>query len=203
VIVKRNIVVTVMVISIAVLSGCNGSGSKKNKPSPAAGNTGTSLKGPAIDIYSAALEGDLASVTAALKNGQKANTADQEGRSALSYAAYNGHTEIMKLLIENGAEVNLTDNAGRTALMMASSGPYPGAVTLLLDKYANPNLTDRVDHFTALMYACSEGQLEVARILLSRGADPSLKDKDGDSAASFAAKNGHKEVADLLKTFIK
>jgi ankyrin repeat protein len=197
---NRNIVITFLILSIAVLAGCSGSGSKKEKTPAVHGNEGTALKGPEIDIYGAALEGDIQKVMAALENGQKANSVDQEGRAALSYAAYNGHTEIIKLLLANGAEVNLKDNYGRTALMMASSGPYPAAVTLLLNKFADPNLTDRDDHFTALMYAASEGQLEVVKILLARGADPFKKDKDGDDALSFASKNNHKDVAELLRT---
>jgi len=190
--------------SLLIISGCGGgSGSKTEKSSSVTGSEATLLKGPPIDIFRAALEGDLTSVTAAIKNGQKANSVDQEGRAALSYAAYNGNTEIMKFLLGNGAEVNLKDNYGRTALMMAASGPYPEAVTLLLDKFADPNLTDRDDHFTAIMYAASEGQLEVVKILLSRGADPSKKDKDGDDALSFATKNGHKTIVDLLVSFKK
>jgi ankyrin repeat protein len=200
---NKTIVFALLIFPIAVLSGCSGSGSKKEKVPAVQGNAGTSLKGPEIDIYSAALEGDLAKVKAAIENGQKANSTDQEGRTALMYSAYDGRTEILKLLLANGAEVNLKDNAGRTALMMASSGPFPDAVTLLLDKFADPNITDRVDHFSAIMFAASEGQLEVVKILLSRGADPSFKDKDGDTAESFATKNGHKEVVALLKSFKK
>ena len=136
-------------IFLMVLPGCSRNGPEKQKSTAVSVNRETVLKGPVIDIYSAALEGNLEIVKAAIENGQKANTADQEGRTALMYASYDGRTEIIKYLLGNGAEVNLKDNAGRTALMMASSGPFPAAVTLLLDKFADPNLTDRVDHFTA------------------------------------------------------
>jgi ankyrin repeat protein len=74
---------------------------------------------------------------------------------------------------------------------------------LLLDKYADPNITDDEEHFTALMYAASEGQLDVVKLLLSAKADPSLKDVDGDNALVFAKNNGHSEVVVLLQSLKK
>jgi ankyrin repeat protein len=50
------------------------------------------------------------------------------------------------------------------------------------------------------MYASAEGQMEVVKLLLLSGADPSLKDIDGDNAGTFAQNNGHKEIADLLQS---
>ena len=48
------------------------------------------------------------------------------------------------------------------------------------------------------MHAAAEGHLEIVNILLDNGADPSLKDVDGDTAESFAKRNGHIEVAKVL-----
>jgi ankyrin repeat protein len=56
-----------------------------------------------------------------------------------------------------------------------------------------------LEGFTALMTAAAEGQLEVVRLLLERGADPTLVDTDGDTALSFARQNGHTMVAQLLE----
>jgi ankyrin repeat protein len=154
-----------------------------------------------IPIHDAALDGNLAIVTMLLGNGIKADTPDQEGRTALMYASFNGHTRVMQKLLQNGASVNISDKNGTTALMMASSGPYPQAVTMLLESGADPDLADQVEHFTALMYAASEGQLEVVKILLSFGANPGLKDIDGDDALTFATKNNHSTVADFLKSY--
>jgi ankyrin repeat protein len=87
--------------------------------------------------------------------------------------------------------------------MMASSGPYPAAVKLLLDHQADPDISDNDEHFTALMYAAAEGQMEVVRILLAYRADPDLKDIDGDDAKTFADNNGHKEISALLQSLKK
>jgi uncharacterized protein len=51
------------------------------------------------------------------------------------------------------------------------------------------------------MFAASEGQLENIKLLLKYNADPWLKDVDGDNALTFALKNGHKNVVDLLSSY--
>jgi len=52
------------------------------------------------------------------------------------------------------------------------------------------------------MHAAAEGQLEVAKLLLESGADPALKDIDGETAALFANNNGHTEVAGLIQSVL-
>ena len=49
------------------------------------------------------------------------------------------------------------------------------------------------------MWAASYGQDETVHILLSKGADPRLKDNDGVTAASWAAKNGRSNLALILR----
>jgi ankyrin repeat protein len=51
---------------------------------------------------------------------------------------------------------------------------------------------------TALLAAAGAGQLEMARLLLEAGADPSLTDSDGNTPLMTAAGNGHPDVLRLL-----
>jgi len=85
-------------------------------------------------------------------------------------------------------------------LMYASSGPFPETVKYLLRKGADPNAVDYEEKWTALMYAAAEGHMDVVRILLKKGADPGLRDVVGETAASFARKNGFNELADFLES---
>lgn len=199
----RYIFILALILPVILVSckdqGKKSPGTAKEKPAAAAPDAGQTPDF-AVTIHQAALEGNLSEVTMQLDKGVKANSLDQENRTALMYASFNGHTEIIKLLITRGANVNVADKSGTTPLMMASSGPYADAVKVLLDNSADPNLVDRTEHFTALMYAASEGQMEVVKLLLSRQADPTLKDVDGDDAESFARNNGHPEVAELVKS---
>ncbi len=152
------------------------------------------------EVVEAALYGKTNTVEQALTEGYKTDTRDPENRTLLMYAAFNGQTEIVKMLIKAGADVNAQDKTGTSALMFAASAPG-GAKTIqiLLDAGAKINAIDSNEHFTALMWAAAEGQAENVKLLLKHKADATLKDVDGDTAESFAAKAGHAKVVKILQ----
>jgi ankyrin repeat protein len=151
----------------------------------------------------AAFNGETVQVAEALKNGMPVDQMEENGNTALMLAAFNGHTETMKTLLAAGAEVDLRDTgSNRTALMFAASGPFPAAVRLLLENGADVNAVDGVERFTPLMFAAAEGLSPVVDILLEHGADPAMKDKDDDTAASFAKARGFTALADTLQALI-
>ena len=152
------------------------------------------------EIVEAALYGKVDTVKKALDQGYKVDERDAEKRTALMYAAFNGQTELVKIMIKAGADVNAQDKIGTSPLMFAASAP--GAVEtvkVLLEAKAEINMVDSNEHFSALMWAAAEGQAESVKFLLSKGADLTLQDIDGDTAESFAAKAGHTAVAQILK----
>ena len=151
--------------------------------------------------HQASGKGDLKTVKEFIQNGGDVNKINEQKQSMLMFAAFNGYYEICEYLIENGAKIDHLDNLGRSALTYASSGPFPQTVELLLKYGANPNNIDQGEHWTPLMNAASEGQLEVVKILLKYGADKNLKDVDGDTAESFARLKDHKQVVDYLNSF--
>ncbi len=150
-------------------------------------------------LRKSSLEGDVGTVSELLARNVDVNSLDQDGRTALMFAAFNGHLEIVIALYEAGTKINLQDYNGRSALMFASSGKFPETVRFLLENDAEPNLVDMEEHFTALMFASSEGNIEVVKILLSFNADPKLTDVDGETAELFAQTNGHIEIAELIR----
>lgn len=171
-----------------------------NEPSTdEAVNEVTQLPPSMQEIIPAALEGNVTAVAQALYLGFDPNQLDPEGRTVLMYAAFNGHKEVVEKLIQYNADVNIQDTSGSTALMFASSGPSTETVSLLIDKGAKINTVDNGEHFSALMWAAAEGQLDNVKLLLKHNADTTLQDIDGDTAETFAAGAGHAEVAALLK----
>ena len=148
----------------------------------------------------AALEGDGEKVKRFLDTGINVNALDQEGHTALMLAAYNGHTDIVLSLITKDAVIDRRDLNGRTALLYASTGPFPETVKALLDKGAEPNVVDSDEHFSPLMHAAAEGNLDVVKLLMEYGADHSLTDVDGDNAEFFARQAGHEQVAGYLQS---
>jgi len=199
----KSYLVLILLIFINLIWGCGNKNEKHQVVAPTENKVTNPDPGLGSSIHEAALNGDFSRISMLLEKGNDVNILDEQGRTALMYAAFNGHSSIIKKLLEKNASVNLQDKEGRTALMMASSGPYPEAIKLLLDNRAEINITDKAEHFTALMYAAAEGQLDNVKVLLSYNADPSLKDIDGDNAMTFAIKNGHTDIAALLNSIKK
>ncbi|WKB53307.1 ankyrin repeat domain-containing protein [Eleftheria terrae] len=104
------------------------------------------------------------------------------GESPLMMAALKRELDWCRRLIERGADVNKT---GWTPLHYAASGGKPEVVALLLEHHAfidaeSPNKT------TPLMMAARYGSDDATRVLLEAGADPTLRNEKGLTAADFA-----------------
>ena len=129
-----------------------------------------------------------AKVRLLLDAGADVNAASQIGRTPLIVAASaNGSAEAVRLLLAKGAKVNVADDVGITPIAAAAIVDDGDVVKLLLDNGADVNLQATTGQAaTPLMGAATNGNLEIARTLLDRGANP--KAVSGDSAATV--KNG-------------
>ncbi len=85
--------------------------------------------------------------------------------------------------------------AGDTPLQKAIKKGDIKKVTELLDKGANIN---EWNYGTPLIMAASTGRLEIAKLLIERGADLNMIGQNGWTALGCAAANGHVELIDLL-----
>ncbi|OWZ00838.1 TKL protein kinase [Phytophthora megakarya] len=65
-----------------------------------------------------------------------------DGRTALTFAAEEGHLEIVRLLVDHAANVNVTDSENQTPLMKASYRGHEEIVRLLLDNGAAVDITN-------------------------------------------------------------
>ncbi len=152
-------------------------------------------------LHEAAYTGRLDMVKALVEQGKlSVDVADEQKRTPMMWAAFNGHTAVVQYLFDRGAAIKATDEVGRSSLMYAASGPHRETVALLIDKGAVIDRREKTEGFTSLMFAAAEGQAEVVQLLLEFGADPDIEDIDGDDARSMAAKNGHVAVAEALKS---
>lgn len=145
------------------------------------------------DFYGAACDGDCRRFIGWLERGADVNQTNIHGWTALHFASYNSHPEIVRLLLEFGANINQRSNWGYTALHYASELGCLEIARLLLDWGVNVDQLDR-DGCTALHYASYRGHLETVRLLLERGVDATLKNNSGKTAVSVVKSNDIKEL---------
>lgn len=78
-----------------------------------------------------------------LLNGADPKVADPRGETALHYAVFRGHTEVIDSLIKHGADVNAQTESGYTPLHNAVFQKNPKATFLLLRAGADITLVDQ------------------------------------------------------------
>lgn len=124
------------------------------------------------ELYSDAATGDITGMKNDLASGANINLIHQQD-TPLQRAAIMGHTEVVKFLLDHGAEVDFKNN-----------------------------FYDFQRGKTALMFAAESGSnTATVQLLLERGADINLRSKDGYTAADYALKNNHREIASLIENF--
>lgn len=145
----------------------------------------------------AAMDGHTAHVRQLLA---QTSVPPSDSPEALVRAAARGHYSIVEALLEAQANPNLVLAQGG-ALHCATLNNHLDVVRSLLQGGANPDLRDHCTHgrgWTALMYAASLGQMAIAHLLLSYGADVNESDRDGQTSLIIAANAGHTAMVLLL-----
>jgi ankyrin repeat protein len=106
-------------------------------------------------------------------------TRDPVDATALIIAVDKHRPGMMGLLLQKGADVNAASEGGITGLMRAGSNGYMGALEYLIEHNSNINAQSDKWH-TALMFARRNESRDSAKLLLRHGADPELKDNQGN-----------------------
>lgn len=131
-------------------------------------------------LVAASTKGDLAAVEKLLNNGTDPNSHDASALTALNWAAYNGHLDVVKALVEHKAKVDSNANKYHwTPLMNAANQGHTDIVDYLLVHGADINAIT-TDKWTPLRFAEGQGKVDTATLLFSRGAkddDPACNDQ--------------------------
>lgn len=109
------------------------------------------------------------------------NEVNAQGEDALMFASLHGDLETVKLLLGRGAIVN---RPGWTALHYAASGGHVAVARLLLEQHAYIDAASP-GNVTPLIMAARHSQISMARMLVEEGADPTLKNDQGYTAADY------------------
>ncbi|WP_165247540.1 ankyrin repeat domain-containing protein [Paludisphaera soli] len=131
-------------------------------------------------LIAAAAEGDLELVESLLARGADPSACSGDGCAPL-HAAVDAEGDValavMARLIAAGADLHGVGMNGWTPLHLAAARGDEPKVRVLLDAGAEVDRRATVDgEETALMEAARAGRPEAIRLLLERGADPSIRD---------------------------
>ena len=149
-------------------------------------------------MLEAAESGDVNTVKILFKCSSENCTEDNKCRfTPLTYAAWYGHVEVVRVLLEGGVNVDVAVAFRQTALHVAAFNGHLDVCRLLLDWGA------KVDHLdiwkdTPLHWTAWKGHLSVVKLLVERGADVRVKNGDGETACETARSRRRKDVADWL-----
>lgn len=150
-----------------------------------------------------ARQGDVETLRLLLEQGadiqarvKKGTVALENGANALDLACSSRNVEAVKLLLGHGVAV---DKSGRPLINAAMDGSVD-IVKLLVAQGVSANVADPLS-FTALMHATlsENGNLELLKLLLERGADPKTKARDGSTALGYAKRKGWQAAITLLQ----
>ncbi len=125
------------------------------------------------ELLDAAKNGDVKTVEAALVAGADVNYVDNNGDTALIWAALRNHIAIVTVLLDAGAgaHVNHIDRIGNTALMYAAQNGNIPMAGLLLEHGADVNVNhDYINRWTALDWAITDNKPESAIFFIEHGA---------------------------------
>ncbi|AMK27698.1 hypothetical protein AXW77_04050 [Campylobacter jejuni] len=128
-----------------------------------------------------------------IQNGANVNQANAFGKTPLFYAIEFNRLDIIKLLLDNGANVNqkYINNNEKLALSANIGSNTPYFITFCALEHTSKNV---------LMHAAAYGNVEILKLLISKGANFNAVDDLGFNALDFALAAGKKENADYLKS---
>jgi Amt family ammonium transporter len=128
------------------------------------------------------------------------NVSDLKGSTPLREARQGGHGKTANYLEEKGgiAEFQVTD---ATRMLGAAARGDIGLLHQYLSGGVDANEVD-YDQRSALHLAASEGRMDVVKLLLDKGARPSLPDRWGFKAVDDAIRHKHGDIAELIKSFV-
>jgi ankyrin repeat protein len=148
-------------------------------------------------LAASAKRADTAAVRALLSKHVDVNAPGPDGSTALYWAVYQNDAEMVDLLLRAGANATIGNQYGATPLLVACTNGNAAIVERLLKAGADPNARSIGE--TAFMTAARTGSLEVAKVLLTHGADVAARDQvHGQTALMVAAAEKHPAMVQFL-----
>jgi hypothetical protein len=146
-----------------------------------------------------------------LEHGADPDAKNDDHRTPLHEASYNGSVKGAQLMLEHGANIHARDKEGQTPLHRILNDPFDNldmsdmfldTMRCLLAHGADVDALDDVD-VTPLHMASHHGCVKGARLLLEHGANVHLEDKMGRTPFQVASEQGHEKMTQLLSEHLQ
>jgi espin len=136
-------------------------------------------------------------------SGADPSVADDQGLTALHYAAFYGSSALAQTLIDHGPAGIVFCEAprGGTSLHLACQQAHLDIAKALIDAGGEALLLKTLEGGGSCLYiACQNGHVEIAMLLIKAGGEALLLKtlEEGVSCLHVACQNGHVEIATLL-----
>lgn len=164
-------------------------------------------------LAAALMRDHVPSIKTLIEHGADVEVPGQEDFRPLALALAEKKYEAAQALMDGGADVSVASgNQGLTPLMIvaAQTGPAEGSIFLpgsvrptdiaqaLVDAGANLD-AQAANGMTALMIAAANNSAPMIGLLMAAGADPDVKNEEGQTAVDVANLNDNKEASQAIR----
>ncbi|XP_061907047.1 histone-lysine N-methyltransferase EHMT1-like isoform X1 [Entelurus aequoreus] len=149
-------------------------------------------------LHAAAAGGHQEICHVLIQAGANLDIFNEDQRTPLMTACENNYLDTVKYLIRAGAAINHKDVMGFTCLHLASKLGHYDIVQHLLSRTSKYINCQDDGGWTPISWAIEHKHIEVFNLLLSKGADVNIRDKEQNVCLHWAALSGCAEVAQAL-----
>uniref|UniRef100_A0A8C3A864 Euchromatic histone-lysine N-methyltransferase 1a n=1 Tax=Cyclopterus lumpus TaxID=8103 RepID=A0A8C3A864_CYCLU len=146
-------------------------------------------------LHAAAAEGHQEICHMLVQAGANLDMFDEQQRTPLMAACENSHLDTVKYLLRAGAVVGHKDIIGFTCLHLAAKLGHCDIVHHLLSKASKYVNCQDDGGWTPITWAVEYKHKELVQLLLARGADVNIRDKEENVCLHWAALSGCDDVA--------
>uniref|UniRef100_A0A665WHR2 Euchromatic histone-lysine N-methyltransferase 1a n=1 Tax=Echeneis naucrates TaxID=173247 RepID=A0A665WHR2_ECHNA len=149
-------------------------------------------------LHAAAAEGHHEICHMLVQAGANLDMFDEEQRTPLMVACENNHLDTVNYLLRAGAAISHKDIMGFTCLHLAAKLGHYDIVHHLLSKASKYINCQDDGGWTPITWAIEHKHKELVHLLLTRGADVNIRDKEENVCLHWAALSGCDDIAQAL-----
>lgn len=197
-----------LVLSLTLICGCGKKAKVKDSSSDNSGLQTSAVDGGYVlkDLKSALFSNDVETFKSLLENNKDFDInqlVPGTGETFLTLAITNDFRGIRNLLLEKGADPEMHNALMQPPIIVAVKNQRINSVKVLIGFKVNLDKIDFQTKDTALLMAIRNGYDEIAKLLITGGADLEALGKDLKSSAQLAEEKDLTDISDLIRGILQ